>query len=56
LLTLREECRLKVFENRVLRSIFGHKRDDQVKKTQMGRTCSTYGEEERCIQGFSEET
>jgi len=24
---LREECRLRVFENRVLRRIFGHKRD-----------------------------
>ena len=27
-LILREECRLKVFENRVLRRIFGPKRDD----------------------------
>jgi hypothetical protein len=77
---LREECRLRVFENRVLR-IFGPKRDevtgewrrlhnkelyalysspnhsgDQVKKTEMGRTCGTYGGEERCIQGFSGET
>jgi hypothetical protein len=26
-LTLREECRLRVFENRVLRGIFGTKRD-----------------------------
>jgi hypothetical protein len=25
-LTLREECRLWIFENRVLRRIFGHKR------------------------------
>jgi hypothetical protein len=25
---LREECRLKVFENRVLRRIFGPKRDE----------------------------
>jgi hypothetical protein len=25
---LREECRLRVFENRVLRRIFGSKRDD----------------------------
>jgi hypothetical protein len=67
---LREECRLRVLENRVLRRIFGSKRDevtgewrrmhnkdcscsvlltryhlvDQVKKTEMGRTCSTYGE------------
>jgi hypothetical protein len=28
LLTWREECRLKVFENRVLRKIFGPKRDE----------------------------
>ena len=28
LLTLREECRLRVFEKRVLRRIFGHKRDE----------------------------
>jgi len=28
LLTLREECRLRVFENRVLRRIFGLKRDE----------------------------
>jgi hypothetical protein len=28
---------------------------DQV-KTEMGRTCGTYGGKERCIQGFSEET
>ena len=27
-LTMREECRLRVFENRVLRKIFGLKRDD----------------------------
>jgi hypothetical protein len=27
-LTLREECRLRVFENRVLRRIFGHKWDE----------------------------
>jgi hypothetical protein len=26
-LTFREECRLKVFENRILRQIFGPKRD-----------------------------
>jgi hypothetical protein len=25
---LREECRLRVFENKVLRRIFGPKRDD----------------------------
>ena len=28
LLTLREECRLRVFENRVLRRVFGPKRDE----------------------------
>jgi len=28
LLTLREECRLRVFEDRVLRRIFGPKRDE----------------------------
>jgi hypothetical protein len=29
---------------------------DEVKKTEMGRTCGTYGGEERCMQGFSGET
>jgi hypothetical protein len=28
LLTLREECRLRVFENKVLRRIFGPKKDE----------------------------
>ena len=27
-LTLREECRLRVFENRMLRRVFGPKRDE----------------------------
>jgi hypothetical protein len=27
----------------------------QAKKTEMGRTCGTYGSGERCIQGFSGE-
>jgi hypothetical protein len=31
-LTLREECRLRVFENRVLRRIFGLKRDEVTRK------------------------
>jgi hypothetical protein len=79
---LREECRQRVYENKVLRRIFGPKRDEvtgewrrlhnkellcsvlltkyhlghQVKKTEMGKTCGTYGGEERCIQGFSGET
>jgi hypothetical protein len=29
---------------------------DLIKKTEMVRAYSTYGAEERCIQGFSEET
>jgi hypothetical protein len=29
-LTLREECRLRVFKNRVLRKIFGPKRDEVI--------------------------
>jgi hypothetical protein len=31
-LTLREECRLKVFENRVLRRIFGPKRNEVIRE------------------------
>jgi hypothetical protein len=71
---LREECRLRVFENRVLRRIFGPKRDEVTgewrrmhnkelyalysspKKTEVGRTCGTYGGDEMCIHGFSGET
>jgi hypothetical protein len=68
-LALREECRLRVFEKRVLRRIFGPKREEvtgewkrlhnkelyalyfspniiqEIKKTEMGRTCGTYGGE-----------
>ena len=29
---------------------------DRIKNTEIGRTCSTYGGEERCIQGFGGET
>jgi hypothetical protein len=75
--TLREKHRRRVFENRLLRKIFGPKRDeliggwrklhyeelhnlysspgtiikynDQVKEDEMGRTCSTNGEEEERI-------
>jgi hypothetical protein len=68
-LTLREECRLRVFKNRVLWRMFGPKKVEvtgewrrllnkelyalysspniirviEVKKTEMGRTCGTYG-------------
>jgi len=76
LLTLREERRLRVSENGVLRRIFGLERDevtgewrklhyeelndtlsgDQIEKNEMGRACSAYGGEERCIQGFGGET
>ena len=79
-LTLREERRLTVFENRAVRKIFGPKRDKvkrsedqtmrsfmiyiiyqhysgkQIKKNEMGVSCSTYGVEERCIQSFGGET
>jgi hypothetical protein len=30
---LKEKCRLRVFENRVLRRIFGPKRDEVTEKT-----------------------
>jgi hypothetical protein len=80
-LTLREECRLRVVKKRVLRRIFGPKRDEIAEewrgihneelyaqyftpniirviksRRQVGRACSTYGEEKRCIQGFGGET
>jgi len=78
---LREERRLRVFENRVLRRIFGPKRGeltgewrklhneelndltrikfcsgDQIEKNEMGGSCSTYREEQRCAQGMGGET
>jgi len=31
-LTLREECRLRVFENKLLRSVFGPKRDEVIEE------------------------
>jgi len=73
-LTLREERRVRVFENMVLGRIFGPKRDEitgtwtelyngeqmvctphQI-ENEVGGTCSTYGGQERCIQGFGGET
>jgi len=30
--------------------------DDQIEKNEVGGACSTYGAEQRCIQGFGGET
>jgi hypothetical protein len=43
--TLREEHKLKVFENRVLRRIFGPKREED-------GSCGTHEGGERCLQAF----
>jgi hypothetical protein len=55
-LTLREKHRLRVFENRVLRTAYGPKRDEvmgewrkQHNKDDIGGACSTNGGEEECI-------
>jgi hypothetical protein len=50
---MREECRLRMFRNRVLRGIFVPKRDEN---NEMGQTCNTYGGEEGRIRGFGGET
>ena len=48
-LTSREECRLRVFKNSVLRRIFGAKRDEvtvewrKIENDEMGGGCSTNG-------------
>jgi hypothetical protein len=45
LITLREEYRLRVFENRVLRRTFGHKRDEvtgQWRKLHSGKVHNLY--------------
>ena len=71
-LTLREESRLGVFENKVLRRIFGPKRDEvtgecrRLHKEELcalhsspnviGRACSTYGVKGRSIRGFDGKT
>jgi len=38
---LREECRLRVFENRVLREIFGPKRDKVKEELSLMICCTT---------------
>jgi hypothetical protein len=45
-----EEHRLRVFENRVLRRIFGPKRDEVT--GEWGGTCGTHGRGEKSVQGF----
>ena len=78
---MREEPRLRVFEDKVLKRIFGliwrslqvcgeiyimmslmictpHPicSCDKIEKNEMVGTCSMYGGEERCIEGFGGET
>jgi len=65
---LREERRLRVFENTVLRKIFGPRRDEvtgewrrlhniiRVMKSRMRWTGHVYRMGERCIQDFGRET
>jgi hypothetical protein len=53
-LILREQHRLRVFEDRVLRRIFGPKTDKErleaeVKEDEIGRACSRKGEADECI-------
>jgi hypothetical protein len=65
---LRAECRLRVFENRVLRRILGPKRDEAMRVENTTKQEALWplfltryhssdhnGEEERCIQGFTGE-
>ena len=64
-LALREEYRLRVFENRALRKTFLHKTKEITGDwrklysvellSDLGRACITYVGEERCIQGFAGE-
>jgi hypothetical protein len=53
-LTFRDGCRLRIFENRVLRRIFGPKSDEVTGEWR--RLHNTYGGEETYIQVFSGET
>jgi hypothetical protein len=55
---LREERRLRVIENKVLRRIFGPKRSEVIGEWRKlhSEASSTYGGTEKCIQGFGGET
>jgi len=70
-LILRDEHRLGVFKNRVLRRKFVPKREEvvggwrrlrnkelqiQVKEAESGGACSTHGSDEKFIQNFSQKT
>jgi hypothetical protein len=64
-LILREDHRLRMFENGVLRRTFGPKREDgencimrsfqgdHMKEDEVGRVYSMHGRHEKCIQSFS---
>jgi hypothetical protein len=54
-LTLREEHRLTVFENRMLRRICftSYCLGDQIKEVEMGGKCSMHGDE-KCLQNFGQ--
>jgi hypothetical protein len=56
-LSLREEHRLRVFEDRVLRRIFGPKKDEvtgdwRKLQNEVGGACGTHGRGEKSVQGF----
>jgi hypothetical protein len=52
-LTLREEQRLRLFENSMLRKIFPPKRDEVIQEDKMGGACSSHGEDDKYVQDFS---
>jgi hypothetical protein len=49
--TLREKLRLRVFENRVPKRIFGSRREE-TNEDDMGEVCSTNGNDNKLIQNF----
>jgi hypothetical protein len=63
-LTLRKEHRLRAFKNRVLRRIFGYKREEVAgdwrrlrnEEAWHGEACSMRGINEKCIQNFGRKT